>query len=120
MTGGAVVIDLPRVRAALAELDRLIEAHPELCGKPSADNRAAWVAELETMEGASVATNDKQTAIRLPSELLDRIDRLAARWEAERPGQRVARSDVLRVLVLQGLDLAEAADNRSKGGGSGE
>lgn len=108
------MVDLPRVRAALAALDRLVEAHPGLRCEPSANNRAAWLVELEQLKGESVATNDKQTAIRLPSELLERVDRLAAQWQAERPGQRVARSDVLRVLLLQALDTAEGGNDGGK------
>lgn len=110
---GTAVVDLPRVRAALAELDRLALAHPELCGQRGPGNVAGWRAELETMEGDNVATNDKQTAMRIPAELLDRLDRLAEVWRAERPGFRTTRSDVLRVLLLEALDRAEA--NGGKG-----
>lgn len=52
------VIDLPRVRAALAELDRLLAAHPRLRG--AADRFAAMVdvatvAEVDVAELAEVA-----------------------------------------------------------------
>lgn len=110
----AGVVDLPRVRAALAELDRLVEAHPELRGQSGAANRAAWLAELETMEGDNVATNDKQTAIRIPAELMDRLDRMATLWRRERPGARMTRSDALRVLLLQALDGAERAEEAKR------
>lgn len=112
------MVDLARVRAALAALDRLVEAHPELRGQSGVANRAAWLVELESMEGDNVATNDKQTAIRIPAELLERLDRMAEVWRAERPGARMTRSDVLRVLLLQALDRAEAS--AAKGGGNGE
>lgn len=51
--------------------------------------------------------NESQIALRLPADLLARLDRLAEQWRAERPGMRMTRSDVLRVLVLQALERAE-------------
>ena len=110
----AGTVDLERVRAARAELQRLLAEHPHLRGEPGADNRAGWAAQIEGMEAEAMAENDKQTAIRLPAELLERIDRLAERWRAERPGMRMTRSDVLRVLVLEGLERAEAAPGRGE------
>jgi hypothetical protein len=40
------VVDLPRVRAALAELSRLVAAYPELRGAP-AERLAALIDEMQ-------------------------------------------------------------------------
>lgn len=42
----ARLVDLARVRSALARLDGIARAHPELLGPPSPRNAAAWEAEL--------------------------------------------------------------------------
>jgi predicted transcriptional regulator len=44
-----------------------------------------------------------QTAIRLPDDLLGRLDRLAAKMSKERPGMVVTRSDVVRSLLLRAV-----------------
>jgi predicted transcriptional regulator len=49
-----------------------------------------------------------QTAIRLPDDLLQRLDRIAARWTKEGPGVAVTRSDVMRVLLLRAVEQEEA------------
>jgi Arc/MetJ-type ribon-helix-helix transcriptional regulator len=49
------------------------------------------------MEGTMTMTMH----VRLDDDLVDGIDRLAKLLEAERPGQRVTRSDVLRIAVTE-------------------
>jgi predicted transcriptional regulator len=49
-----------------------------------------------------------QTAIRLPDDVITRLDRLAARWTSEGPGVPITRSDVLRTLLLRALEQEEA------------
>ena len=41
--------------------------------------------------------------------LVEQIDAIAAAWKRERPGVSVSRSDVIRVLLLQGLRTLNAA-----------
>ena len=48
-----------------------------------------------------------QTAVRLPTELIDRIDKLLLKLRKKQRGTRVTRSDVMRVLLSRALDDAE-------------
>jgi hypothetical protein len=47
-----------------------------------------------------------QTAIRLPSDLLPRLDRIAEKWTKAGPVP-VTRSDVLRALLLRAVEAEE-------------
>jgi predicted DNA-binding protein len=49
----------------------------------------------------------RQTGIRLPEELYERIDSFAARYQKEQPGLEVNRAMAIRVLITMGLELAE-------------
>lgn len=51
----------------------------------------------------------QQTAFRLPTDLVRRLDRHAKRLEAERPGLAVSRADVVRMLLTRALDQEEAS-----------
>lgn len=57
-------------------------------------------------------TNEQQISIRVPSELLERADRLIGRLgkraELRAWGGRTTRSNVLRLALLRGLDALEA------------
>jgi Arc/MetJ-type ribon-helix-helix transcriptional regulator len=57
------------------------------------------------MEGTMTMTMH----VRLDDDLVDGIDRLAKLLEAERPGQRVTRSDVLRIAVTELMRQRAAA-----------
>jgi Arc/MetJ-type ribon-helix-helix transcriptional regulator len=57
------------------------------------------------MEGTMTMTMH----VRLDDDLVDGIDRLAKVLEAERPGQRVTRSDVLRIAVTELMRQRAAA-----------
>ena len=48
-------------------------------------------------------TNDVQTAVRLPSEVLQAVDELAKKLSS--PGIRIARASVLRMLIVEGVKL---------------
>ena len=96
-------VDLPRVRRALGLLDALADTHPQLLGEPGADNRACWQQTLQEIE----MNHDKQFALRLPHELIVRLDAEVERQKAARPGMRVTRADVVRLLVIAGLDQVE-------------
>ena len=110
-------VDLDRVRAALARLDRLAADHPELLHGdggpvPPDDAEAAWIDTLEQ------AMNDKQVAFRLPSELVGRLDEYAEQMRRENPGMRVTRADVVRMLLSRGLARVEAPPSEAAAPGS--
>lgn len=52
------------------------------------------------------------SAFRLKPELLKRLDQHAKRMEAASPGLTFTRSDAVRALLTQGLDVAERKDKR--------
>jgi hypothetical protein len=108
-------IDLARVRRGLAELDRLAQAHPELVRGAGTDP-AEW--ERVLREAGMGEGKTQQLAIRLPVDLIDRIDRWAAWCTGELGGlAEVTRSDVVRVVLDRGLASLEA-DRRQDGAGS--
>ena len=100
----AKVLDLPAIKNSLANLDRIAAEHPELLGESSA---AEWEATLKEhiTEQPTKKTKTPQ-AIRLPDELLDRVDAYAARLESE-IHISVSRSDAIRRLLVLGLEDAE-------------
>ena len=112
MTGPRRPVDLGRVRAALATLDRVAREHPELVDHNAA-NVAAWEAALpdilepqeppETM----AAINQHQQSFRFPDELIARIDAYAEALERE-TGLQVSRNDALRSLVVRALKAIDA------------
>lgn len=51
--------------------------------------------------------NDRQTAFRMPSELVARIDAFASRMAEKSPGVRVSRADATRRLLHLGLDAVD-------------
>lgn len=50
---------------------------------------------------------DEQIVVRVPSELVERIDAYAERLRDEQPGPAWRRSDVVRLLIARALDGAE-------------
>ena len=56
--------------------------------------------------------NDRQVAFRLPSFLVDQIDEKAETWSARVPGIRVTRADVVRALLVQGLEADGGPSSR--------
>jgi predicted DNA-binding protein len=54
----------------------------------------------------------KRAVIRLPSEVVDRLDRLAEELRAAHPEQSYSRASVVRALISSGLTLAEAQEER--------
>jgi len=53
--------------------------------------------------------NDRQVAFRLPADLVDRIDEKAHALRKQTPGMRVTRADVVRSILVRGLDESEQA-----------
>jgi hypothetical protein len=48
--------------------------------------------------------NDRQVAFRLPGDLVDKIDEKANALRQQTPGMRVTRADVVRAILVRGLD----------------
>jgi hypothetical protein len=96
-------IDLRGVREARRRLRELAKAHPELTGPSSAANRAAWEAQLSEAEVA----NTTQYTFRLPDDLIARLDAYAKRL-ADEMRITVTRADVVKQILLRGLDAMEA------------
>lgn len=95
------VIDLPRTRRALAELDRLAAEHPQAFRLTEQE----WVEALTKDESMAVS---KVVPVRLSDSLIERIDAHSARLR-ELTGLEPSRSDVVRLLVERGLTSVEAA-----------
>ena len=57
----------------------------------------------------------KRAVIRLPSEIVDRLDRLAEELTASVPGKKFSRASVVRVLLARGF-VAVAADREQLDG----
>ncbi len=54
----------------------------------------------------------KRAVIRLPSEIVDRLDRLAHALRAAHPDESYSRASVVRALISSGLVLAEGHEDR--------
>lgn len=52
-------------------------------------------------------TTTQPVALRIPADLLERVDRHQERLRASVEGLRVTRSDAVRALLAAGLDAAE-------------
>lgn len=53
---------------------------------------------------AARLANDSQLVVRLPGDLVSRVDEFAERMRAELPGTRFARAEAVRVLLSRALD----------------
>ena len=113
----ATPIDLDRerrVRGRLAELRTLLSDDPGLATRTlhALDGRIP-APDLE------ILVNDKHVNVRLPADMVDRLDRLVPLVAADpryRPFGRVTRSTVLRLAVEHGLGPLEAEYGRTDGG----
>jgi hypothetical protein len=54
----------------------------------------------------------KRTVVRLPSEVVEHLDRLRNELRAVHPKKSYSRASVVRALVSSGLALADADDER--------
>lgn len=110
MTGPGRVVDLPRMRRALAELDRIARDHLELVD-PSRASAADWEAALPDLlqpeDPETMAQNQHQQSFRFPDDLIARIDGYGERL-AKVTGLQVSRADAIRSLVTRALDAIDA------------
>jgi len=90
-------VDLPRVRAALARLDRVAFEHP--------DTRPMTEPDLEDLEGLMA-----DTMIRIPVQLAERADELIPMLDKRRDllaWGRLSRAAVVRIALERGLSDLE-------------
>lgn len=108
-------VDLDAVRKARASLRKLAEDFPELRGPSGRANRVKWEAALEDVMATkkSGGVSEEQLVVRLPKDLLERVDAYAERLRAEQPGPAWKRSDVVRLLLARALDAAESPKRKS-------
>ena len=103
--GGPPVVDLPRVRRLLAELDAHLAARPKM-----AERTAAYLAgELAAVEEGTLPRTYPM-AVRLEGATVARLDRFVEHLRAEQPGVRLARTDAIRLLVHRGLAAFEKGE----------
>jgi hypothetical protein len=95
------VVDLPRVRRAFARLEKLAAEHPEAFRLTEPE----WRAVLAREEAMAVS---KVVPVRLPAEIIARIDAHARRLR-ELTGLEPSRSEVVKLLIDRGLSSVEAA-----------
>jgi hypothetical protein len=61
-------------------------------------------------------SKDFQTVVRFPSDVVRQIDAVAERMSQERPGMKVSRAAVIRMMVMKGLaGEASTAPSRRRG-----
>lgn len=93
-------IDLAAVQAARARLKEIAEEHPELRGPSDIET---WTNLLEKAMGPT-----KQISVRLPEELLARVDRYTQQLRREHPGIAYTRGDAFKALLTHALEALEA------------
>jgi antitoxin component HigA of HigAB toxin-antitoxin module len=87
------------IAQALADLDALVQTHPELRTPEAQARLMTWLQEQEMPETKHM----KQIFTRMPDELIEALDRLTERRQREQPWTTVTRSDVVRELLYQAL-----------------
>lgn len=94
-----------RAASAAARVEAAGAANSRLVGSAGPENSVGLLAggKENSME------NDAQFALRLPAEVIARLDALGARLRSQRPGLRLSRADVTRMLILDALGRMEHA-----------
>ena len=95
------MVDLPRVRRALTELDQVAARAPWAFGNLTA---RGWerVLHEELHMGET-----KVVSFRLPVELLERVDKLSEHLAKQAGGIPQARADVVKMLLGRALEAEE-------------
>jgi hypothetical protein len=91
------------VDQALADLDALVAAHPELRTAEAQARLMTWLEEQAMPETRQM----KQIFTRMPDDLIEALDRYTERRQREQPWTNVTRSDVVRELLYQALGVQE-------------
>ena len=61
-------------------------------------------------------TQDAQLVVRLPQDMLDRVDAFTERMQRELPGSFVRRAEAVRMLLIRGLNEFDKTTSKPKGG----
>jgi len=98
-----------RIRAGFAKLKEMLARDPELARR----THAALTGRLAApdLEEVTDVSNEEQVSIRLPTDLLDRAEKLAqqfARDPSHASVYRVSRAAALRMALLRGVEALEA------------
>jgi hypothetical protein len=96
-------IDLARVTQLRKELAELVKAHPELT-QPEAQTRLTQWLRDERMKSKQEL---KPVFVRLPKDLIQRIDTFVDILANTQPGLKPTRSDAIRMLLYRGLEAME-------------
>lgn len=56
-------------------------------------------------------------SVRLPADLIARVDEYAAQEQASAPGRKCSRTDAVRMLLLRGLDAPGKCNDTRRGKG---
>ena len=104
MSGDGNPADLAKVHELLARLDELVRDHPELVANGVGDVDA-WVKTLANYEETGAeGMPTTQIGVRLPNELLDKLDAYAKQLTKDNPGMKFTRADAERILLTRGLE----------------
>ena len=107
-------VDWPAVARARRKIAEITRAQPEKAGTANVDD---WT-EIMKRDGDLMAET-QQTAFRLPTDLLRRLDNHVKRLQKATPGMNVTRADVVRIMLTKGLDDVEekspSRSSKSKG-----
>jgi hypothetical protein len=83
-----------------------VAEHPELKTPEAQERLSAWLEEEERMAKTTKTAAAAPVSVRLDSELVERLDRVAE--YLSRPGLKLARMDALRIALAEGLTVLEA------------
>ena len=91
-----------------AELANIVARHPELTSTEAQARLDAWLTDQEQ----SLMSEIPVVSVRLPQDLIDRVDDFVREQERKNPGMRVERSDGIRMLLVRALDQDKATAAR--------
>lgn len=101
------MVDLPRVKRALAKLDDLVKAHPELTGPVARERLTKWTGEEMARGRKESQELERQVFVRMPADLVEGLDRHVERLALATPGLKPSRSDAIRALLYRALESLE-------------
>jgi len=103
-------VDLGKVRAARRTLKEIASQRPDLLGGTGPENVKGWESLLAENEMGKTTL----VGFRFETELLKRIDAYGKRLEGETPGLKLARVDVVRILLMRALSQVEGPEGSRK------
>lgn len=106
-------VDWRAVAHARRKIEGITRDQPEKAGAANVDD---WTEVMKRDDDLMAET--QQTAFRLPTDLLRRLDNHVKRLQDDSPGMKVTRADAVRMLLTRGLDEAEQKPKKSRKGSS--